>query len=401
MKVKKYIISKLGAVILICAVLGGISACGKSIASSDDKGSDTNIDSNQSDGNVEESYNPFAPFWKSETMYNEPVVLVKNEETGEISGKLLFEPVDIIEVKDYSLEKTYDSAEYTVEGNTLKATETSTMPFMTEAQLRGEDGDNYGWSAYNGTQIAFTEGVGLVLMQVNVTYKYKGEWTAFSQNQSKNLPNVLAKLKAKQDINLFVYGDSISTGANSSGKLGIKPFLPTYPEGVKSELETKYGVNVNLYNGSYGGWKSAEGLENIAAAIPATMGNNLPDLAIVAFGMNDGSWNVSADTYRDNILRIIGTIRDSAPDCDIVLISTILANPDSPQNTVFTPQYLAEDIELCGLVERIAHVDMMTLSRELYKTKRGVDILANNINHPNDFLVRCYVANIIGVICEE
>ncbi|MBQ2712867.1 MAG: SGNH/GDSL hydrolase family protein [Clostridia bacterium] len=345
------------------------------------------------------AYNPFDPFWEGETVYNEPVVLVKDDATGEIKGNLLFAPTEIIEVKNYSLETTYDPSEYTVEGSTFKATASSTMPFMTEANLRGEGGEDYGYAPYPGSNIAFTEGVGLVMQQVNVTYKHKGAWGVKPTVQSQDIPNAMAKLKKGEDINLFVFGDSISTGANSSGKLGIAPYLPTYPQGVANQLTAKYGSKVNLYNGSVGGWMSSDGLTNIAAALPTAMNGNIPDLAIVGFGMNDGSLRVPATTYTDNVLRIIGAIREYAPNCDIVLISTILANPESPQNTSFTPQYLAYDRELANTVERVALVDMMTLSQELYKHKRGVDLLANNINHPNDFLTRCYVANIIGTIC--
>jgi len=381
---------RLGIVLAMCLMLTGLFACNGGDNSSSNDGGDS-----------ETVYNPFAPFWEDQTIENEPVVLVKNSETGEISGTLLFAPDEIICVKDYTLDKTYDPTEYTFKGNVIKATAASKMPFMTEAQLKGEDGENYGWAPYTGTELAFTEGVGLVMKQVNVTYKHSGSWTVRPTYQGEDLPNVRAKLLAKEEVNIFVYGDSISTGANSSGKLGIKPFLPKYDEGVRMQLEAKFGGTVNCFNGSFGGWRSADGLTNINAALPTAMGTKVPDLAIVAFGMNDGSWNVGADSYQDNMLRIISAIRDYAPDCDIIIISTILANPISPQNTAYTPTYLAKDIELANMVERCAHVDMMTFSKELYKNKKGVDILANNINHPNDFLVRSYVMNITGVIYED
>ena len=53
---------------------------------------------------------------------------------------------------------------------------------------------------------------------------------------------------------------------------------------------------------------------------------------------------------------------------------------------------------LCGAVERCVTVDMTAFSEALYDRKDGLDLLANNINHPNDFLVRCYAMNILDAI---
>lgn len=345
-------------------------------------------------------YKPFAPLWESDIMYNEPVVLVLDEQTQELKGKLLYEPTEIIEVRNYTLESVFDPSEYTVEGNVFKATKLATaMPYMTEANLRGEGGEFYGYKTRPGTQIAHTEGPGLVMQQVNVTYRHKGEWSVKPTRQVDSLRNVLEKLCNGEDIRLFVYGDSISVGGNSSGLLGIEPHLPPYPKAVKNELEEIFRVKVDLLNRSVGGWRSKEGLAHIHEALAAQMKMGAPDLAILAFGMNDGSLKTPASVYENNMRQIINAIRDCAPSCDIILISTILANPEAPQNTDFTPQYLARDKKIAESVEHVAHVDMMSLSKELYKTKRGVEILANNINHPNDFLVRCYVASIIQTIC--
>ena len=47
------------------------------------------------------------PFYKGNVVYNESVLLTKDDETGEISGNLMFKPTKILAVKDYTL-KTKD-----------------------------------------------------------------------------------------------------------------------------------------------------------------------------------------------------------------------------------------------------------------------------------------------------
>ena len=51
--------------------------------------------------------------------------------------------------------------------------------------------------------------------------------------------------------------------------------------------------------------------------------------------------------------------------------------------------------------EGVAVMDMTSYSQYLLSKKRSVDILANNINHPSDFLVRGYVSSILTSLDED
>jgi lysophospholipase L1-like esterase len=336
--------------------------------------------------------------WSDEIIYNETVVLVNDGQT--ISGNLLFEPTQIISVRDYTLEKEYDPSEYEIVGNQLIRTETSSMPYLDEENLYGINmPDAYAFSTYqakeNGQFILFTEGIGIVMHQVAVTYKHEGSMAGIKPAyQPDALSNALQKLKNKEDINIVINGDSISTGANSSGVLGIMPYLDDFGTLFSNHLAESYDVNVNLYNTSVGGTVSSFGKENVDANI----NQYNPDLVIIGYGMNDGSLGVTPLEYRENIEFMIRSIRARKSDTDIILISTILANPLSIQNQG-QEDYLAELEELKSLYS-VALLDMTTISKELFKVKRSVDILANNINHPSDFLVRIYAAALIATIEE-
>lgn len=113
--------------------------------------------------------------------------------------------------------------------------------------------------------------------------------------------------------------------------------------------------------------------------------------------MNDGSWNINPITYQENIEFMIQSIKARNENAEIILVSTILANPLAVQNSI-QPTYLPYLQELENKYEGFALVDMTSFSTDLYKLKNSVDVLANNINHPSDFLVRCYVDNILRAI---
>ena len=337
-------------------------------------------------------YDPYAYFWEGGIVQNETVVLSEQDD-GSISGNLLFTPAEILSVKNYTLQKTYDSGEYRTEGNALIATESSTMPFMTQAMLRGEEGnDEFMWSSYD-TGYVYTEGIGIVMHQVAVTYRYDPSetWGYIPEYRGDRLVNSMAKLERGENMHLFLFGDSISYGCNSSKVLGTEPYLPSYGEGLCGRLSEIYGAEVRFSNGSVGGWLSAEGVKNIKSAYEVAAKNyGAPDLAVLAFGMNDASHKVPVETYKANMQTIIDSVREINANADIVIISTIHANPQGSQDKALPAAYSAADKELCAENERTVNVDMTRFSELLYGKKKGVDILANNVNHPSDFLVRCY-----------
>lgn len=334
--------------------------------------------------------------WKDKIIYNETVVL---EDSGDkISAKLLFEPTEIISVRDYTLDKEYGTAEYTFVNNEIIRTDASSMPFLTTEQLAGKNmPEAYQFSTYQakkpGTEILFTEGIGIVMHHIAVTYKHKGTWTGITpDHQATALSSVLQKLKTGKEITVVVNGDSISTGANASGVLGIKPYQDDFPTLFTNHLAKTYKTTVNLINTSVGGKMSDFG----KSGVDPNVNNYNPDLVVIGYGMNDGSLGVSPNTYKENIEFMIRSIQARNSDVSIILIATILANPVSIQNQK-QMDYVAE-LESLRDTYGVALLDMSSISQTIFETKKGVDILANNINHPSDFLVRIYAAGLIEIM---
>jgi lysophospholipase L1-like esterase len=273
------------------------------------------------------------------------------------------------------------------------------MPYLTQENISCEVVPDVIGGTYDdgkGGKILFTEGVGIVYHQIMVTYEHSDTWEGtIPTRQGNRLPKLRAKLKNKEDITFVCNGDSIFTGANSSGKLGIEPFIPGFPEAFKDEMNRRYGANVTLINTAVGGEVSNWGKINVVANV----NQHNPDLVLIGFGMNDGSWNVPAYDYVDNIETMVRSIQHNCPNAEIIVAATIVANPASAQNKG-QANYLEPLKEMVNRYQGVALLDMTTFSLDLLKIKTSFDLYANNINHPCDFMCRAYTANLLHLIEE-
>ncbi len=341
----------------------------------------------------------YQKFWEDQTIYNETVCLV--EEGGQIYGNLLFEPTEVISVRDYTTEKEIDPSEYRIEGNRIIRAEGSSLPYFTQENLRGENlPSEYAIDTYQGKEhpIMFTEGPGIVMHQLNVTYRHAGSWDGYKPGYlGADLPKTIEKLRNREHLTIGFYGDSIMTGCNASSKLAIPPYLDDFPTASVKMLKQLYGYDgIEFFNTSKGGTLSEWGRTNV----DVNVNDYSPDLVFIGFGMNDGSWNVKPADFIYNIEFMVASIQARNPDAEIVLVSTILANPDSTQSAG-QENYLQPLKDLSESYDGVALMDMTSYSQYLLGRKRSVDILANNINHPSDFLVRGYVSSILASLYED
>ena len=381
---------KLIAIMIACfMVFACFSACDKDPAGNTDEPTKTAQDM-------------FKPVWLGDTVYEESLVIVE-EADGVKMGKLLYEPTEILRVNDYTLTEEYDASEYRIEGKNLILTETSTMPYLTYDQYYNADISQMpGMQTMDGSEpgkkILFTESAGLIRYHVNVTYKHADSWQGkVPTYQGDKLPNTMKKLTQDKALSLFMTGDSIAAGCSSSALLNIEPFRPSFGTGFALELESWFDAEIDFTNEAVGGWLSQDGRDHIEEQM---IDGYAPDLAILAFGMNDGSFNVPNSTFESNIRDMIDVVRAASPDCEFILIATILANPEwsgvgTQGNYLEVLNTIASDTEGCVVM------DMTSFTEELYKHKRGMDMLTNNVNHPSDFLQRGYIEQLMTIVCEN
>lgn len=390
------------------------------------------------------------PFWIGDTAYDECVMLVaETDGDGNVIGapraKLLFEAeeiesvkwyyhennggriVEFVEGEDFVYEDGYIVAKGSTEYNDiLDRTEFSTsMPYVTDKMLTGEQqfpglpliSDIP--SKTTGLYLPFTEAQQIVQMQLSVTYKHaEGVWDGYVPEYFGDtvLTRTHEKLVAREEVNLLVYGDSISLGHNTSDVLGIAPNLPTWPEMLAEQLSSYYGADVKLNNASVAGWTASNAVYGglgyyFGQAITRTgladqfesgeLVGYVPDIAIVGFGMNDASAGIEINTYCNNIMSIISTLRSVNPECEIILVGTILANPlalNQSKNQAEFTEYLKK---LAERYEGVCVVDMGATTAELMESgKRYTEMSSNNVNHPNDYLARIYVMDLISALID-
>ena len=192
-------------------------------------------------------------------------------------------------------------------------------------------------------------------------------------------------------MKIVFYGNSIETGANSSAFLNRPPFMPGWPELIVYNLREYYSAQVDFSNQSVGGMLAQWGADKAAERVVPQK----PDLVIIGFGMNDGTFKVSPEKYSDNIKRIIATVREQHPSTEFILIAPMLANPHATQNGL-QALYKAELVKLTG--NGVAIADITSLHRYLLQKKSYQDMTGNNVNHPNDYLARWYAQFITALL---
>ena len=335
------------------------------------------------------------PFWDSDIIYNETVWPLL-EEDGTVKPVSLLYPIDeIIEVTDSTLEKSYaKGVDYDVADGKLVILPGGAIPCTTyDAYYPAEAApDGTTFARTGGGFITFGEGSRLHELQITVTYRTAGKWDGpIPEKQGKNISHFLNKLKENKPVSVLFYGDSITTGANSSGNVGAKPYAKDWCQLVTDALaDTYHCTNITYKNTAVGGTTSEWGKDqakDLAAA-------QEPDLAFIAFGMNCGSARMAPEVFQDNIRGIMETILAARPDCQFVLIATTLANKEVHGFFGNQPLYydalktLAEEYNGKGIGTAVAN--MTEMHTYLLSKKRFADMTGNNVNHPNDFLARVY-----------
>ena len=120
-----------------------------------------------------------------------------------------------------------------------------------------------------------------------------------------------------------------------------------------------------------------------------------PDLCIIGFGMNDRGRNVPTAQFMGQINQIMTTVRSGNPDVEFILVSSARNNPEwGPQQPLL--DYRDAMLKMQG--PGIAVADLTSVHQELLKKKAFIDMSGNNVNHPNDYLVRWYAQTISALL---
>lgn len=275
------------------------------------------------------------PFWNGNVVYNEVVFPLSDPGGSAVPLSLMYEPTEIISVKNYTLTETYTyGKDYTLENGKLVINPRGSINRIHYSKIHPATNplnkpiDEY-YPRHDGNGYEYwNESSEISMMNLVVTYIHNDTWDAPTPPSiADDLPKTMSRLIHKEDLNIVVIGDSVSAGAKSSLQCGIAPFADAYPEMTAKALAKKFGNdNINLINKAIGGSTSDWSYERLNN----TVIDHNPDLVIMAFGMNDSSVDTVgySDAYfRSNIRGQINYIQDLLPECEILLLASVYGNP--------------------------------------------------------------------------
>ena len=353
------------------------------------------------------------PFWKSSIMYNE--CLTFEQSGSKISGTLLFVPKRIIAVVDAQLQNEYiEGKDYRwIEGtNKIEWLNGSAIPYYYEGALLGKNengsyiSDYPNWDSLSRCRLAgvlYCADKFLWEKQINVTYEYDlsqvtSKGIIYTQYQGSRLPNTVKKLNNNQDLKVLFYGDSIFAGGDSSSSRNRAPYMPNMDRLLLDGLKARSSGNISLKNISVGGWTAENGLAALqSGGYDGRDYSSLSgyDLLILSFGMNNAA--TDAKTFADTTQKIVQAVKKKNPNIEVVLVSCMAPNPQAA-GFYGNQQYFGAALKQLADNNSYAFVDMFAVHDKILDYKSYSSTTGNGINHPNDWLIRIYVQNILAAI---
>ena len=344
------------------------------------------------------------PFYKGNVSYYETALILGEE--GEVN--FLFPIKELIGVYDYGQKVEYiEGKDFVITKNGgIKRLKGSSMAFMDVDKYYIDKADPKAEIPVDNEKVpeelknkyfAFSEGSFFSKHQICVSYKYDGVWKGSKPvYQGNKILKFIKKLKNKENPTFLFYGDSITVGCNTSGTQWgdfIDPQMDEFPKLVTHELERIYNTSINYVNTAVGGMTSKWGVDNVEENVCKYK----PDLVLIGFGMNDGY--LDPKEFKERLLMMINDVMKVNPNAEFILLSTTVPNPNSTwyKSGVFKFINVMKEIEM----PNVCLVDMTTTHLDLLKFKEFKDMTGNNVNHPNDFLVRIYAQMILGTIIKD
>ncbi len=325
------------------------------------------------------------PFWITDTIYNETVLLYSENGKPAI-GKLLFIPSKVLSIRDFSLQTIFaPNKDYFLNGNIIQRTEESAMPYRADSSFDTK------------TDLAWFN---LQSQWVIVTYTHYDKWNGpVPIYKGDKMPNTMSKLRTKSSLKIIAYGMSITRGLDVSGYDNVAPYMPGYVDLFYNQLRNKYGYNnITMYNAGLPGatvdWGATYAAEDLNPV--------RTDLIIIDFGMND-FWRYTPGQFKGFIKTIIDKVKAQNPNAEFLLLSNMQFDPDyiidSDKNKSFYEKNLLgynlvlQQLETTGII----NLDMTTLSGFIYQHKKPKDCIANPL-HPNDYLARWYAQAMVRLL---
>lgn len=333
------------------------------------------------------------PIWEHDTTYDETVLMLKNTSDSLAEASLLYTPDSVISVTSYDLSIKYQQGkDYIIVGNKILLSQGSAITYCTGAQMYPASPTSYTTAKIGGDYLVMDlPNVHFNQLQLAVTYTHKE--IGFGNCVppvfgDKLISKTINKLEKGTPLKMVVYGASIEGGAEPTGFWGMAPYTPGFAELLRLKLIENYKSTITMTNPSVGGMASDWGRENAYALVASQN----PDLVILSWGMGDAfmSNNFTPAVIKANIQSMIDTIRYVNPNCEFILVSSMLANPESMGFSGRQADYVQPMTELQNENNGVEYIDVTSAHQFMLTRKKFWDMSGNGVNHPGDFLCRLY-----------
>lgn len=341
--------------------------------------------------------------WRTEQITNESLLFVPDAKTGQILPcRLLCRPKKILCVCSADLRTIYTAGrDYVIEGDRIIRLPGGQIPCFTfdDYFLREPASIQIASASCPGRFVRYDPaGLETLQRQVWITY-LRGDAcdVPLPESQLHRLPRTAKKLTGRQALTVLFYGDSFIEGCDASGRTGAAPYLPPLDTLTVIQLAAHYEhPRIRRINTALGGTTSQWGAEQAQTRAAA----HRPDLVVLRFGMNDSGAGISADAFRQNILKIITTCRAAHPQTEFLLLSPETPNPDCVGWTGLQRAYAPVLREIAETTPGCGFLSMGALFDAVCARKGYASINSNCVNHPNDFMIRIYASAIMHALVD-
>ena len=367
-----------------------------------------------------------APVWEGNKVVEETVLFLGKDE----KKQLLYTPDEILSVKSFDLTREFvKDKDYRLVDGHLELCEDTEIPFFAFDEYYNDNFSDSLQTLVNGgwKNTYWGEALKVKGHQAAVTYTHSDKWERFiPADESANFKKFLGKLERGENATVFYYGDSITAGANASGRDKHEPFMPTWSELVTLGIAKKYGYTVHfvvtdfingsilsredvsfgdrgvltMVNTAVGGWRVENGIESFEVHCDLFIRKFGCDLLVLAFGMNDKRH--TGEEEKELVSQLAGMFLEIA-DPDVMLVATMLPNPEANERWNLNQKYfekefydIAKELREKGVGAAVA--PMTSMSAAVLERKFFRDWTGNNINHPNDFMVRIYASTLLKTL---
>ncbi len=383
------------------------------------------------------------PVWEGDTVYHETALFTPDKDIV----KLLYPVDEIVSLRSYDLRTNYiEGYDFEItEDGMIKRLEGGRIPVWATSLVTDTEGD---WKTKDDRYVVLTGDTTYPKYAISVTYKHsttfaEGYTPVAPESQYAYINNVMTKLEKGEEVNIVVYGDSISCGWSSSGmnpdikiydetntegnyitryNINVAPFAPTWIQMLEAKLKELYpDATINFKNLSLGGKTAPWGAENIAKRLALWKdeeGNQVvPDLILTGFGVNDCNNFINrvnkgeaitqeqaVATFKTNMKAIVDTAREVTGNANM---EAIYYSPMFPnQNAIYWPAeillaYENAMVEIAADDNNIGLLKLSSIFNEIVKNKDAEDYLNTNLNHGNDFTARLYYNGLLAAMAKD